>query len=286
MEHRGGVWIGLAFGGFSSCVAEVITIPIDVIKTRMQVVTGTRPLTAMECGRALLRESGPKGFFRGLSPALLRQSTYGSLRYGLYTPVKEVLTDRLRIQEGLALRVLSGSLAGCLSSVLANPCDLIKVRMQTAGQPSGLARAFVDIVQKEGVLSLWKGVGPTAGRATVLAAVELSSYDTIRRLLVQSERVPSGFPLHLSTALLTGFLATFASSPFDVVKSRVMGQPIDPITGKGLYYRGMTHCFVKTVQTDGFSSLWRGFVPNYCRVGPRVAIVFVVMEQLRELFQF
>lgn len=30
-------------------------------------------------------------------------------------------------------------------------------------------------VQEEGVLGLWKGVGPTCGRATVLAAAELAT---------------------------------------------------------------------------------------------------------------
>lgn len=32
----GNVWKGLAFGGIASCVAEMATLPIDVVKTRMQ----------------------------------------------------------------------------------------------------------------------------------------------------------------------------------------------------------------------------------------------------------
>ncbi|HEY9754667.1 MAG TPA: MC/SLC25 family protein [Oculatellaceae cyanobacterium] len=28
---------GLLFGGISSCIAEAITIPVDVVKTRMQI---------------------------------------------------------------------------------------------------------------------------------------------------------------------------------------------------------------------------------------------------------
>ena len=31
-------WKGLAFGGFASCVADVITLPIDFTKTRLQLV--------------------------------------------------------------------------------------------------------------------------------------------------------------------------------------------------------------------------------------------------------
>lgn len=74
-----------------------------------------------------------------------------------------------------------------------------------------------------------------------------------------------------------------ASSPFDVVKSRIMQQPSGP-DGKGLYFKGMTDCFIKSIKTEGVISLWRGFWPNYARLGPRIVIVFVVQEQLKAMF--
>lgn len=48
------------------------------------------------------------------------------------------------------------------------------------GKPryTGFLHALSDIVKTEGVLGLYKGVGPTCGRATVLAAAELTTYDT------------------------------------------------------------------------------------------------------------
>ena len=56
--------------------------------------------------------------------------------------------------------------------------------MQTAGMQSvdgrayrGLVHALFTIVKQEGVLALWRGVGPTCARATVLAAAELATYD-------------------------------------------------------------------------------------------------------------
>lgn len=30
------VWKGLAFGGTASCIAEAFTLPVDVVKTRLQ----------------------------------------------------------------------------------------------------------------------------------------------------------------------------------------------------------------------------------------------------------
>lgn len=39
-------------------------------------------------------------------------------------------------------------------------------------------------------------------------------------------------------------MCALTTSPFDVVKSRVMGQPVGP-NGRGLLYSGMLDCFVK-----------------------------------------
>ena len=192
-------------------------------------------------------------------------------------------------------KVCAGGLAGALASAVANPTDLVKVRLQTDGQLkgpdgqflpkkyAGMMDAFVSIVKEEGFLGLWKGVGPTVGRATVLAAAELSTYDEVKGRLLQSSYFQEGLVCTLCTAGVSGLISTVASSPFDVVKSRVMGQPLNA-DGTGKLYNGMIHCFIKSSKTEGILSLYNGFWPNFGRVVPRVVIVFIVMEDLKATF--
>ena len=52
----------------------------------------------------------------------------------------------------------------------------------------------------------------------------------------------------------------------------------------GKLYSGMVDCFVKSAKAEGVMSLYNGFLPNFGRVVPRVMIVFLVMEQLKEKF--
>merc|ERR1719424_737132 len=135
----------------------------------------------MDCAGKLVKSEGAGALFKGLPPALLRQSTYGSLRYGLYGPIRNSLgvkpgTPKHEIP--LSKKILAGAGAGALSSAVANPTDLVKVRLQTDGQfkgpdgaylpkkYTGMGHAFSSIVKEEGVLGLWKGVGPTCSRAT------------------------------------------------------------------------------------------------------------------------
>lgn len=75
--------------------------------------------------------------------------------------------------------ILCAAAAGAISSAIANPTDVLKVRMQVHGKGlnESLWSCFHDIYKYEGVRGLWRGVGPTAQRAVVIASVELPVYD-------------------------------------------------------------------------------------------------------------
>ena len=192
-------------------------------------------------------------------------------------------------------KIAAGGGAGAIASGIANPTDLMKVRLQTDGmlkdaegnllpkKYTGMVNCLATTIKEEGVLALWTGVGPTVGRATALAAAELATYDEVKGQFKKRGIFNDGLPLTVATAFVSGYVSTVVSSPFDVVKSRVMGQPLNP-DGTGKLYGGMVDCFVKSSQTEGIASLYNGFWPNFGRVVPRVTIVFIVMEQLKANF--
>jgi len=297
--ESGSVITGLIYGGFASCVAETVTMPVDVVKTRLQMDGSGGSIKqyagTMDCARKLTAAEGPSALFKGLPPALVRQSTYGSLRYGLYGPIKNAMGITPGQPVPLWKKIVAGGTAGAVASAVANPTDLMKVRLQTDGMMkdaegnllpkryAGMVDAFFSIVKEEGVAGLWTGVGPTMGRATALAAAELATYDEVKGLLKAKAGFTDGLALTCCTALASGYVSTVASSPFDVVKSRVMGQALNP-DGTGTLYSGMVDCFVKCSQKEGPMSLYNGFWPNFGRVVPRVTIVFIVMEQLKKNF--
>lgn len=274
-------------------------MPVDVVKTRLQMDGSGGSVKqysgSMDCATKLVKAEGPSALFKGLPPALVRQSTYGSLRYGLYGPIKNQMSIPASGKVPLWKKIVAGGSAGAIASAVANPTDLIKVRLQTDGMVkdaegkylpkrfNGMVHAFTSIVKEEGVLALWTGVGPTVGRATALAAAELATYDEVKGQLLKSGYFQQGLLLTATTALASGYVSTVASSPFDVVKSRVMGQPLNP-DGTGKLYSGMVDCFVKSSASEGPMSLYNGFWPNFGRVVPRVTIVFIVMEQLKKNF--
>lgn len=73
-----------------------------------------------------------------------------------------------------------------MSSAIANPTDVLKVRMQVRGTAESLSlvSCFKDLYTHEGISGLWKGVNPTAQRAAVIAGVELPVYDLCKSHLM------------------------------------------------------------------------------------------------------
>lgn len=303
MEASNSIYKMLLYSGVASCAAETATVPIDVVKVRLQMDgAGGQQLYRGpgDCAKKLVLAEGPAALFKGLAPALVRQATYGSLRFAAYGPIRNslgVLPGTPKTEIPLWKKVLAGLSAGALAAAVCNPTDLLKVRLQTDGQIrgpdgellpkryAGMRHAFAATLREEGLLAFWKGVGPTVGRASVVAAAELATYDEVKgRLLASPYFEEDGLPCTTAASAASGLCATLASSPLDVVKSRVMGQPLRPDGRGGLLYDGMLDCFVKIVRDEGARSLYNGFWPNFGRLVPHVMITFICMEQLKAKF--
>lgn len=77
-----------------------------------------------------------------------------------------------------------------------------------------------------------KGVNVNIIRAIVVNAAELSAYDQSKLLLVNYGGMnPQSIITHFISSVCAGFFATICSSPFDVVKTRVMNQSRATATG-------------------------------------------------------
>ena len=73
--------------------------------------------------------AGRKGIFKGIEASILREAVYSSLKFGMYEPIKRMMGETDPRTTPMWKKFASGGLAGLLCSVMANPTDIIKVRM-------------------------------------------------------------------------------------------------------------------------------------------------------------
>uniref|UniRef100_A0A8B9UA22 Brain mitochondrial carrier protein 1 n=1 Tax=Anas zonorhyncha TaxID=75864 RepID=A0A8B9UA22_9AVES len=128
-------WKPFVYGGLASIVAEFGTFPVDLTKTRLQVQGQSADARFREVRYRgmfhalfrICREEGGRALYSGIAPALLRQASYGTIKIGIYQSLKRLFVDRLE-DETLLINVICGVVSGVISSALANPTDVLKVR--------------------------------------------------------------------------------------------------------------------------------------------------------------
>lgn len=82
-------------------------------------------------------------------------------------------------------------------------------------------------------------------------------------------------------AMISGIFLVVAMTPFDVVSTRLFNQGMDA-NGKGLLYKNLIDCFVKTFKVEGMAGLYKGFVANYWRAAPHTILNLTFWEQFKK----
>lgn len=110
---------------------------------------------------------------------------FASLRIGLYVPVRNFYCDENEQKAPpLYKKILAGLTTGAIGISVANPTDLVKIRLQAEGRKSlaerrytGVMDAYSKIIKADGLVGLWKGLGPNIIRNSVINATELATFD-------------------------------------------------------------------------------------------------------------
>jgi len=128
------------------------------------------------------KEEGVLTMWRGCSPTVVRAMILNAVQLGVYSQSKEMLLATGKFKDGLFLHSITSLISGFWCTVVSLPVDITKTRIQTmtAGQYKGAIDCVVKTVQKEGVLSLWKGFTPyflRLGPHTILTFVILEQFN-------------------------------------------------------------------------------------------------------------
>jgi hypothetical protein len=274
--------VSFFYGGMSCIVAALFTHHVDTMKVRLQLhgeLTSTGPGNVIS---TMIKKEGLSSLWKGLSASLLREGSYSTIRMGLYEPLKQMLSSPNQSEPPpLWRKIMAGGIAGMIGSGIATPTDLIKVRFQACSESArlGIWNTAKKIIKEEGWAGLYRGVGPTTQRAMILTATQLPVYDHSKQVLLDTGHFHEGIITHFVSSMISGFFCATTTSPIDVVKSRLMNQKVD---GK-ILYTSTADCFAKIIKVEGVKGLYKGWLPNWLRIGPHTVITFIVLEQLRRL---
>lgn len=253
----------------SSAVAESVTFPIDFAKTRMQLTVGRRGF--FEALFGCVRQEGLSAVYAALPAAVLRHWVYSTLRISLYEDLRNLAAGGYG-GSSTTMKIAASLVAGGTAQFCASPTDRVKVLVVQNGGRESVFRVAAGIARVEGFAGFYRGVLPNVTRASLVNIGELATYDTAKRFVLDKFELDDGVVAHTLSAFCSGFVASLCSTPADVVKSRVMG-------GK----MSSWECVKTTMVREGPLAFYKGFIPNWTRLGPWQLCFWVSYEQLRQV---
>jgi len=253
----------------SSVVAETITFPIDFAKTRMQLAVGHKGF--FEVLRTALRTEGAGAIYAALPAAVMRHWVYTSLRISIYEDARDYVAGGPGQPTSAAAKASVGFMAGGIAQFIASPTDRVKVLVVKEGGKRSITQVAREIGQSEGLAGFYRGVWPNVLRASCVNLGELLTYDMSKQFVLQKSGMEDGVAVHSIAAFMSGLGASAASTPADVIKSRVMGGQSS----------GIVQCASEILKHEGVRAFWKGFLPNWARLGPWQLSFWVTYEQLR-----
>jgi hypothetical protein len=77
-----------------------------------------------------------------------------------------------------------------------------------------------------------------------------SQDDHVKHGILNLGFLKEGTVLHFSSGVVAGFAVAVVTSPVDMVRTRLMNQPLDA-AGRGKLYKGMVDCGMQTIRNEG-----------------------------------
>ncbi len=239
-------------GSIACSLMHSLTVPLDVLKTRMQVDSSLGKLNPLAAARSIVDKEGVSAFSSGISATVTGYMLQGGFKFGLYECFKNNIEKTLhhrgmslqRIEEKKHLIFLgSAATAEMVASLFLCPLEVSRIVMvmNPTLKGAGLSGTLRSIVHKEGLSGLFKGLNLIMLRQVPYTCVKLASYELFKRELaaarlrrcssvdsgescpVREVTQPLAVPEQLVTGAAAGVCAAVCSQPADALLSRVCG---------------------------------------------------------------
>lgn len=226
----------LLAGAVAGTSVDLSLFPLDTLKTRLQAGPGQ-----------FWASGGFSGIYRGVGSAVVGSAPGAALFFVTYEGVKRAV-DRPASPSAHMLAASLGEVAACAVRV---PTEVVKQRAQ-AGQFASSAQALAAILRGPRVFrNLYRGWGATVLREVPFTVVQFPLWEAMKAWRRRSKggREVAAWESGLFGSLAGG-IAAGATTPLDVLKTRIMlspgRQPLVPLVrtilaeqGVGAFFAGI-----------------------------------------------
>uniref|UniRef100_A0A8C2JNV3 Solute carrier family 25 member 13 n=1 Tax=Cyprinus carpio TaxID=7962 RepID=A0A8C2JNV3_CYPCA len=252
-------------GSVAGAVGATAVYPIDLVKTRMQnqrssgsFVDELMYKNSIDCFKKVVRYEGSFGLYRGLVPQLLGVAPEKAIKL----TVNDFVRGKTMKKDGsipIPAEILAGGCAGGSQVIFTNPLEIVKIRLQVAGEiTTGPRVSALSVIRDLGFFGLYKGAKACFLRDIPFSAIYFPCYAHTKAALTDEDgRVGPG--RLLLAGVLAGMPAASLVTPADVIKTRLQ---VAARAGQTTY-NGLIDCFWKILREEGPRAFWKGAEENH-----------------------
>ncbi|KAK9301823.1 hypothetical protein QLX08_006007 [Tetragonisca angustula] len=270
-------------GSIGGAVGATAVYPIDLVKTRMQnqrtgsLVGELMYRNSFDCLQKVIRHEGFFGLYRGLVPQLMGVAPEKAIKLTVNDFVRDKFMDK---NSNLPLygEIIAGGCAGASQVIFTNPLEIVKIRLQVAGEIAGGSKVRAWTVVKElGLFGLYKGARACFLRDIPFSAIYFPMYAHTKTRLADEGGYNTPLSLLVSGAI-AGVPAAALVTPADVIKTR-----LQVVARRGqTTYSGLLDCAKKIYKEEGVRAFWKG--ATVFRSSPQFGVTLFTYELLQRLF--
>ncbi|KAG7502144.1 calcium-binding mitochondrial carrier protein Aralar1 isoform X1 [Solea senegalensis] len=273
-------------GSIAGATGATAVYPIDLVKTRMQNQRSTGSFVgelmyknSFDCAKKVLRYEGFFGFYRGLVPQLIGVAPEKAIKL----TVNDFVRDKFTTPDNtipLVAEILAGGCAGGSQVIFTNPLEIVKIRLQVAGEiTTGPRVSALNVVRELGFFGLYKGAKACFLRDIPFSAIYFPVYAHTKELMADEDGRLGALQL-LTAGAIAGVPAASLVTPADVIKTRLQ---VAARAGQTTY-SGVMDCARKILKEEGFRAFWKGAGARVFRSSPQFGVTLVTYELLQRWF--
>ncbi|KAK6591174.1 mitochondrial ADP ATP-transporter [Cryptosporidium xiaoi] len=282
-------------GGISATVSKTAVAPIERVKLLLQtqdinpeILNGEIPRYKgiFDCLKRLSKEQGILSLWRGNTTNIIRYFPTQAFGFAFKNLLRNKMlkyNNKDSFLNLFILNMLSGGLAGAVSTGLVYPLDLARTRLATdIGQNNHEFTGIMDCMKKvskqTGIRSLYNGFLMSLQGIFLYRATYFGLYDTMIEILLENNKDENILRKWLIAQSVTT-ISSIVCYPFDTVRRRMM--MMAGKEGSGLLYKNSFDCAIKVTRNEGLKALYRGSLSNILK-GTGGALVLVLYDEIKK----
>lgn len=292
-------------GSCAGVMEHIGMYPLDTVKTHMQALRPGGALTLSSVVQSIVEESGGRGFMRGASSIVIGCVPAHIALFTSYEYVKGRILHEDDAHEPARAALCGASATLCHDAILT-PMDVVKQRMQL-GRYQYVGDCLRSVLRREGVWGLYRSMPTTLAMNVPFGSILVASNESMKQFLgIRKIRqdTRSLLPWYFLSAGLSGAVASAATQPLDVVKTRLQTQDclVRPKSDGSSMREAVTYAgdsanlrtpkysgFLPAVRTiikeEGWLALYTGMMPRMLHAVPSAAMCWGTYEVVKSFLQ-